>query len=59
MTYATKVGDNQYECEKPVALSPEWLVNCDTWNSACNGGSTSMAHKFVQSDGVVNESCLP
>lgn len=38
-------------------LSPQYQVNCDTVNSACNGGMTLAAYKFMQSNGVDTLEC--
>lgn len=47
------------KCETSVALSPEWMVNCNTENGGCNGGGIVTALNFIKSTGVVNETCLP
>jgi len=40
-----------------LVLSPQYQVNCDTSNSACQGGLTLGAYKFMQHSGVDTLSC--
>jgi len=48
-------------CSTTVVLSPEDLVMCDTTNGqmGCKGGSIEYAWKFIEQQGIVNESCMP
>lgn len=42
-----------------VVLSPEFMVDCDTSDGGCKGGATSRAWNFLETTGVVEESCDP
>lgn len=42
-----------------LVLSPQYQVNCDNSNSACNGGLTLNAYKFITNSGVDTLSCTP
>jgi len=42
-----------------AVLAPQYLVSCDTTNSACDGGYVEYAWKFLESSGEVTESCFP
>jgi len=58
--YSIQLRDRSNDnCSNQVALSPEWLVNCDSSNGGCNGGGLKSAFQFMKETGVTNESCLP
>jgi len=43
-----------------IPMSEQQLLNCDTYNSGCNGGNMMFAYQyFQQSSGVVPQSSLP
>lgn len=42
-----------------LVLSPQYQVNCDSSNSACNGGLTLNAYKFMTNSGVDTDACTP
>ncbi|KZS11242.1 Uncharacterized protein APZ42_023946 [Daphnia magna] len=50
-------------CKKtgtPVALSEQMLVDCDTYNYACNGGDYTNAWKFIkEKGGIMTNSSYP
>ena len=42
-----------------VVLSPQYLVNCDSFNLGCNGGILSLAWFFLRTKGAPLNSCVP
>jgi cathepsin B len=40
-------------------LSPEDFVECNTANMGCNGGYLGVTWKYLESTGIVTDSCLP
>ncbi|KAL9649365.1 hypothetical protein ABK040_016192 [Willaertia magna] len=42
-----------------VILSPQWMVSCNSKNSGCDGGEFPEAFQFVESTGLVVDSCDP
>jgi len=42
-----------------VVLSSEDLVSCDTGNYGCGGGYLAEAWNFIQTTGLVSDSCFP
>lgn len=42
-----------------VVLSPEDMVSCDTTDLGCSGGYMNRAWAYLESSGVVSESCFP
>ncbi|OMJ66789.1 hypothetical protein SteCoe_36251 [Stentor coeruleus] len=42
-----------------IVLSPQWLIDCDTQSSGCNGGVSIKAWQFMMSTGIVADSCVP
>jgi len=35
------------------------MVECDSSNMGCNGGNLPLAWRYLKSDGIVTDSCLP
>jgi len=42
-----------------VVLSPEDMVSCDTSDMGCNGGYINKAWKYLETKGIVADSCFP
>jgi cathepsin B len=42
-----------------MELSPQDMVSCDISNKGCNGGWLDNAWRFLESDGIVAEECIP
>jgi len=42
-----------------AVLSPEDMVECNTANMGCGGGWLGVAWKYLESTGIVTDSCLP
>ncbi|XP_066294740.1 uncharacterized protein [Branchiostoma lanceolatum] len=42
-----------------VVLSPQDMVSCDKANHGCNGGFLSLAWKYLEKSGVVEDCCMP
>jgi len=40
-------------------LSPQFLLNCDTQDQACNGGAFSYTFPFAQNNGLILDALLP
>ena len=40
-------------------LSPQQLVSCDDWNFGCQGGNLIFAMEYLESTGVVADTCMP
>lgn len=40
-------------------LSPQDLISCDSGNHGCNGGTLPGAWDFIDSNGLVSDSCMP
>jgi len=45
--------------ELPGPLSPQELVSCDTTDHGCHGGTLPNAWDFIDSRGLVSDSCMP
>lgn len=43
----------------PVVLSPQDLISCDSADHACNGGTLPSAWSYIESNGLVSDTCLP
>jgi cathepsin B len=42
-----------------VVLSPEDMVSCDSTDEGCGGGYMENAWKYLESSGIVSDSCFP
>ena len=42
-----------------INLSPQVLISCDPINRGCNGGWHLLAFKWIQENGVTDETCSP
>lgn len=40
-------------------FSPEDLVECDTTDMGCNGGELNKVWTYLETDGIVSETCDP
>jgi hypothetical protein len=43
----------------PPVLSPQDLVSCDKTDHGCHGGTLPSAWQFVDSNGLVSDTCMP
>ena len=43
--------------EKPVALSPQELLDCDVVNNGCKGGYLNNSLDYIKTKGLVSEDC--
>lgn len=42
-----------------LTLSPQTLVSCDQNNDGCKGGGMDTVWSYIESDGLVSETCFP
>eukprot|EP01083_Nonionella_stella_P022073 61038_1 len=42
-----------------ISLSPQVLLNCDTYDLGCHGGDAMTAYKYIAENGIPSETCAP
>ena len=42
-----------------IIFSPQYLMDCDTQESACNGAATQRVVQWIAKNGIVTDSCQP
>lgn len=56
---ATRFCINEPDKYPGLTLSPQSLLSCDQSNDGCKGGGMDTVWNYLESDGLVSESCFP